>query len=170
MTPSKVLLLGLMGSGKTTVGTALAGRLGCGYLDNDTLLQRTTGFDAPQLLEQQGSQALADAETRVLTLQLGMPGPLVAGLAGGVVLDGTNRQRIAGSGSHVVWLRAPIGVLARRVGSGSGRPRLGEDPEVALRLLSAERAPYYAELADQVIDVDVLPVGAVAKAIEAALT
>lgn len=169
MTPDRVLLVGMMGAGKTTVGTALAVRLGCGYVDNDALLQRTCGLPGPELLAQRGTEALTEAESQVLTLQLGMPGPLVAGIAGGVVLQEADRDRIAGAGCHVVWLRATIAVLARRVGDGVDRPRLGDDLVAALRVLAAERNPFYAQLADQVVDVDALPVGAVTRAIEAEL-
>jgi shikimate kinase len=58
-------------------------------------------------------------------------------------------------------------VLARRIGNGAGRPRLGDDPAGELRKLAAERNAFYAEVASQVIDVDALPVGAIAKAIMA---
>lgn len=170
MTDRKVLLVGMMGSGKSTVGAALAVRLGCAYLDNDALLVRTTGMDGPELLERQGSEALQLAESKVLTLQLGMPAPIVAGLAGGVVLSETDRARISGAGAHVVWLRATVAVLARRVGGGTGRARLGEDPAGALRVLASERNPFYEQLADQVVDVDALSTAAVARAVEEALS
>ena len=170
MSSRKVLLVGMMGSGKSTVGAALATRLGCSYLDNDVLLERTTGLDGPALLARDGSDALELAESKVLTLQLGMPAPLVAGLAGGVVLHEADRARISAAGCHVVWLRASVAVLARRVGSGAGRARLGDDPAAALRVLAAERNPFYEQVADQVVDVDALPAGAVAKAIELELS
>lgn len=166
---SKVLLVGMMGSGKSTVGAALAARLGWPYLDNDALLERSTGSTAPEIWEQQGDRALRSAESRVLTLVLGMPGPFIAGVAGGVVLDEGDRTRLIASGCHIVWLRASSAVLARRIGKGAGRARLGNDPEAALRALILERNAYYAEVATQVVDVDALPAGAVAKAVAEAL-
>lgn len=159
----KVLLVGMMGAGKSTVGAALGTRLGWPYLDNDALLERTTGKTAPVLLESDGSEALREAEAHVLTLVLGMPGPLVAGVAGGVVLDSAVRERLTSSTARVVWLRATVPVLARRVGTGAGRARLGDDPVAALRKLAAERHPYFEEVCDQVVDVDALAPGAVAK-------
>lgn len=161
----KVLLVGMMGSGKSAVGAALATRLGWPYLDNDSLLERTAGDNAVNILEQQGEDALREAESRVLTVMLALPGPVLCGIPGGVVLDAKDRSRMIGSGSHIVWLRASPQVLARRVGNGSGRARLGDDPAGALRRLAGERNAYYAEVASQVVEVDALPVGAVAKAI-----
>jgi shikimate kinase len=165
---TKLLLVGMMGSGKTSVGTALSGKLGWPYLDNDVLLERTAGASASTLLESRGEEALRQAESQVLTLMLGMPGPMIGSIAGGVVLDGPDRQRITQSSARVVWLRATPQALVRRVG-GTTRPRLGEDPVAALRKLAAERNSFYAEIADQVVDVDVIPVGAIAKQIIEAL-
>jgi shikimate kinase len=165
----KVVLMGMMGSGKSTVGAALSTRLGWPYLDNDLLLERTAGSNAVDLLAAQGEQALREAESRVLTVMLALPGPVIVGIPGGVVLSESDRARIVGAPAHVVWLRASPVVLARRIGNGGTRPWLGDDPATALRKLAAERNPFFAEVADQVIDVDALPVGAVAKTIVAAL-
>ena len=165
----RVLLLGMMGSGKTTVGTALSSRLGWPYLDNDVLLERTAGARAPEILAAHGDEGLREAESRVLTVLLALPGPVIVGIPGGVVLSEVDRGRIVGAGAHVVWLKASPAVLSRRVGSGAGRPRLGDDPLAALRVLAAERNGFFEEVADQVIDTDTLPAGAIAKAIVNAL-
>jgi shikimate kinase len=77
----------------------------------------------------------------------------VVSVAGGAVLDADNRARIR-DGGLVVWLRAPVSVLAERVGSGAGRPLLGGDPVAALTRLYQERAPLYRSLADVTVDVD----------------
>jgi len=159
----KVLLVGLMGSGKSTVGAALSARLGWPYLDNDVMLERTTGKSAEVIAAADGEAALRVAESRVLTFLLGMPSPMIGGIAGGVVLDTADRERIALAGAHVVWLRASPKVIARRLGSGGGRPWLGSDPEAVLRKLGAERNPFYEEIADQAIDVDALAPGLIAK-------
>lgn len=165
----KVLLVGMMGSGKSTVGAALSTRLGWPYVDNDTFLERTEGRSAPDILAAQGEPALRAAESRILTLMLGMPGPMIGGVPGGVVLDGADRDRLAESEAHVVWLRASVTVLARRVGSGVGRAWLGDDPASALRRLAADRNGFYEQVADQVIDVDALAAGAIARLVVAAL-
>ena len=83
------------------------------------------------------------------------PSPSVVSVAGGAVLSEDNRRLIAASGV-VVWLRARPETLAGRVGDGSGRPLLGDDPAAAVVHLNAVRAPFYAEVADVVLDVDEL--------------
>jgi shikimate kinase len=160
----KLLLIGMMGTGKSSVGSTLSQRLGWPYLDNDALLERTAGATAADLLENQGEVALRLAESQVLTLLLGMPAPMIGSVAAGVVLDEKDRLRLQQSDARVVWLRAQPQALVRRV-TGTGRPHLGDDVVAVLRRLAAERNGFFAEIADQVIDVDVIPVGAVAKQI-----
>ena len=168
-TADKVLLIGMMGVGKSTVGAALATRLGWPYLDNDLLLARTSGATAAEVLAAGGEQALREAEARVLTVMLALPGAVIGGLPAGVVLDASDRARILAAPSYVVWLRATPAVLARRIGTGSTRPFLGADPLSVLRTMAAERDVLYAAVADQVIDVDTLPAGAIANLIVEAL-
>jgi shikimate kinase len=150
---SRVLLVGMMATGKTTVGRAIAERTGWTYVDNDELVVRATGLTARDLLARDGEPALRAAESAVLTSLLGRPAPLVAGVPGGVVLDAADRDRLR-AGGHVVWLRAQVATLAERVGPATDRPWLGDDTTTALARLSAERAPLYAEVATQVVDVD----------------
>jgi len=165
----KVLLVGMMGTGKTTVGAALAACTGWPYLDNDVLLERTSGSSAQDLLASQGEAALRTAESQVLTLVLGMPGDLIAGVAAGVVLSAADRARLRDSPAHVVWLRAKVATLVRRVDRDTGRPWLGADSAAALRAFAAEREPLFAEIADQVVDVDTTPSRQLARLITAAL-
>lgn len=150
---TRVLLVGAMATGKSTVGRALAELLGCGYLDNDDLLLAATGRTARALAAADGERALREAESDVLTEVLATPAPWVAGLAAGVVVDEADRERIAESGAFVVWLAAPAQVLADRAASGAHRPWLGDDARAVLERLVAERAPFYAEVADEVVDV-----------------
>ncbi len=150
---SRVLLLGMMATGKTTIGRALAARTGWPYVDNDELLVGATGLTARDLLARNGQPALRTAESAVLTTLLDLPEPLVAGVPGGVVLDAADRARLR-HGGHVVWLRAQVATLVERVGQAADRPWLGDDTAATLTRLSSERAPLYAEVATQVVDVD----------------
>ena len=151
----RILLVGMMGSGKTTVGRRLSNVLGWPYYDNDELLARAVGRDTRQVQQQEGEAFLRRAESAALTIALTDAGPLVAGCAGGIVTDPLDRQRLR-VGGFVVWLRATIETLAERV-EGTDRPWLGNDPHAALTELYAGRADLYASVASLVIDVDVLP-------------
>ena len=163
---TRLLLVGAMGSGKTAVGTSLATKTGWPYVDNDALLLRSSGLTAPALLARDGEAGLHAAEATVLTLQLGIPGSVILGISGGAVLEKAARERLRAAG-QVVWLRASPTVLARRIGNAAGRPLVGE-PLAALTRLAAERNAFYAEVATETIDVDLITAGVAAKAILAA--
>ena len=151
--PERVLLIGMMGAGKSTVGRALAERLGRPYLDSDEQVERTTGRTVPEIFEADGEAAFRAEEKKALAEAATSDGPVVVSVAGGAVLDPDNRRRLRQAGT-VVWLRAEVDTLAARVGSGAGRPLLSEGPEETLQRLYAERRPLYEELADVVVDVD----------------
>jgi shikimate kinase len=168
MKTDRVLLIGMMGAGKTTVGKALATLLDWPYLDNDVLLERATGKDTRRLQEEDGEAALRRAESLSLTIALTEPGPLVASVAGGVITRPLDCERLR-AGGFVVWLRATIETLTHRV-EGTDRPWLGDDPRGAVTRLYAGRAALYESVATYVIDVDTLPGEQIAERIAAALT
>jgi shikimate kinase len=158
---SHILLVGMMGAGKTTTGQLVADRLGWNYKDSDADVEAATGLTVPELFARDGEAAFRAAEANVLTAACLDESPTVISVAGGAVLRADNRRVIRSSGT-VVWLRARPETLAARVGDGAGRPLLGDDPAEAMVRLFEERAPYYAEVADAVIDVEGLAVEVVA--------
>jgi shikimate kinase len=164
----RILLVGMMGAGKSTTGRLLAGRLGWAYLDSDEQVERDTGRSVPQIFATEGEAAFRAAESRVLAEALAAPGPAVVSVAGGAVLDPANRVALAAAGP-VVWLRARPETLAARVGDGAGRPLLEQDQAATLAALDEVRRPLYAELATVVVDVDRRDPEAVVAAVLAAL-
>ena len=164
----RILLVGMMGAGKTSVGRALGQRLGWPYLDSDEEVRRRTGRTVPQLFAEQGEAAFRAEESAALAEACSSTHPLVVSVAGGAVLDEANRRLIAASGL-VVWLRASLATLTQRVGDGRTRPLLGHDPAAALARLYPERARLYESVADVVVDVDGVPVDRVVTRIAAAL-
>ena len=166
--PCRVLLIGMMGAGKSTTGHLLAARLGWPYLDSDDEILRATGRTVPEIWKADGEAAFRAQESRVLAAATSSDGPVVIGVAGGAVLDPENRSRVQQAGL-VVWLRADVAVLAPRVGDGAGRPLLEGDAAEAIRRLAAARAPVYAELADLTFDVDQLSPAQVVDRIVAAV-
>jgi shikimate kinase len=153
--PDRLVLVGMMGAGKTTVGRELAGRLGWRFLDSDQLVESSTGSTVAELFAIQGEAAFRAVESRVLAESLTGDGPAVVSAAGGVVLAAGNRELLATAGA-VVWLRAEPNTLAARVGAGRGRPLLDEDPARTLAELDAVRRPLYGEVAHVIVDVDEL--------------
>jgi shikimate kinase len=163
----RILLIGMMGAGKSTVGKTLASRLQWRYLDSDEQVEAMTGKTVPEIFASEGEAAFRFQEALALTKAIALEEPVIIGVAGGAVLDLENRRLIKEAG-EVVWLRADPDVLSRRVGSGKGRPLLGDDPRAAIHRLYVERRPVYEELADIVVDTDTLDADQVAAEIVAA--
>ena len=149
----RVLLIGMMGAGKSTVGRELARRTGWPYLDNDELVVRATGRPTAEVLATADEPTLRSAEAAALDQALAAEPPVIAGVAAGVVSDPEARRKMH-EGAFVVYLRAPVAVLAERVGTDARRPWLDDDPVAALERLYEGREPLYEETADLILDVD----------------
>ncbi len=151
--PCRVLLVGLMGSGKTTIGRLLAERTGWPYHDNDELVQQAAGMTARQILASAGELALRSAESDALQVGLAKPPPCVGGVAAGTVLTPGNRRRMIDDG-FVVWLTAEPATLAERATGAAHRPWLLEDAEGWLRQTGDEREPLYREVSRVIVDTE----------------
>lgn len=149
-----VVLVGMMGSGKSSIAPLLGGLLGRPVVDVDGLVERRCGAAVPVLFERLGEEGFRAEEHEALGEGLARTTPCVLAAGGGAVVDPANRALLAAS-AQVVWLRARPETLARRVGGGAGRPLLrGPSPLGALTRLAEERADAYAAAADVVVDVD----------------
>ncbi|WNV77472.1 shikimate kinase [Geodermatophilus sp. DSM 44513] len=144
-----VVLVGPPSSGKTTVGTALAARLGLLLRDTDADVEATTGQRVADLFVDLGEPHFRALEERAVAAALTEHDGVLA-LGGGAVLSAATRERLAGytrAGGTVVWLDVDLASAAERVGLGRSRPVLGLNPRATLRVLLAARAPLYAEVA-----------------------
>jgi len=152
-----IVLIGMMGSGKTTVGRALAGRLGYGFVDSDEVIQAQTGRTVREIFATDGEAAFRRLETDALIGALNSDEALVVAAAGGVVLAEQNRAAMRAGACRIVWLTAPVEVLAARAETGGHRPLLDGDTAESMRRLYAEREPLYRELAQQTVASDDRP-------------
>jgi shikimate kinase len=163
-----VVLVGLMGSGKTTVGRALARLLERPFVDSDAQLAVTTGATAKELAATVGPDELHRLEGEALLAALAGP-PAVVAAAAAVVLDPTVVARLL-SEAVVVWLRADVGTLAARVVTSSHRPFVDADAHAQLAAMERERAARYEAVADLVADTAARDPEALADQLAAAIT
>lgn len=146
-------LVGLMGTGKSSVGRILAERTGRELIDTDALVQGITGRSIGELFAGEGEAAFRRYELDSLHRSLARNEPVIVATGGGVVLTPDARQALERDAT-VVWLRADPDLLARRLDGDRSRPLLsGHDPLATLRDLHDHRAPLYAEVADVVVDI-----------------
>ncbi|MBM3567128.1 MAG: shikimate kinase [Alphaproteobacteria bacterium] len=153
MTPAadrSLVLVGLMGAGKTSIGKRLAARLELPFVDADAEIEKAAGMTVSEIFAQHGEPYFRDGERRVIARLLEGPRQVLA-TGGGAFVDPENRARIKAAGWSI-WLRATIDTLLKRVKRRGTRPLLSQgDPRAVLERLMAERHPFYAE-ADIVID------------------
>jgi shikimate kinase len=147
----RVILVGMMGSGKSTVGRLLSEATGWPYVDNDDLVRRVAGATPRELVAERGEAAMRKAESDALRLGLEKPPPCIVGAAAGTILDAADREAMRSSGI-VVWLRVDPGVLASRAVGAAHRPWLDGDAATWLSRTAAERDPLYASVAEVVVD------------------
>ena len=144
-----IVLVGMMGSGKSTVGMRLASRLGLRFIDADSEIEIAADMSIPDIFASRGEAEFRAGERRVIARLLGQ-GAQVLATGGGAFMSGDTRDRIARTGISV-WLKADPDTLMRRVRKRSNRPLLQTaDPDGTLRRLLTEREPVYA-LADIVV-------------------
>jgi shikimate kinase len=146
-----LVLIGLMGAGKTTVGRECASRLGRDFVDTDDVVRAHAQMPIDEIFATAGEAHFRELERQAVRDVCASPAPLVIACGGGTVVDAENRKCLRRAGT-VVWLRAPVGVLVARVGDGASRPLLAGDPERALTRLEAAREAAYEASADVTID------------------
>lgn len=154
--PRTLVLVGLMGTGKSAIGRRIAGRLGLPFADADQAIEAAAGCPIEDIFEQYGEPAFRDVERRVIARLLHDP-PHVLATGGGAFMDEGTRALIAERGLSL-WLRADLEVLLARTARRSHRPLLKRgDPREILGRLIEQRYPVYA-LADLTVDSREVPV------------
>lgn len=146
-----IILVGLMGAGKTTVGKILAKHLGRTFFDSDHEIERRTGVKIPLIFELEGEQGFRDRESAVLE-ELCQLDRIILATGGGAVLREENRNTLK-NGGKVVYLRGQVKDLWERTRHDRNRPLLQTaDPRARLQELFVQRDPLYREVADIIVD------------------
>jgi len=145
-----IVLVGLMGAGKTTIGRRLAARLGISFVDSDAEIEAAAGYSVQDIFDKYGESAFREGERKVMLRLLKGPAQIIA-TGGGAFMDTAIRKAVANHGISV-WLKATLPVLLERVSRRNNRPLLktGNPSDILDRLIS-ERYPIYAE-ADIVVE------------------
>ncbi|MEQ9350553.1 MAG: shikimate kinase, partial [Alphaproteobacteria bacterium] len=139
-----IVLVGLMGAGKTCVGRRLATRLGLPFVDADQEIEAAAGCTVSEIFERHGEAAFRDGERRVMRRLLSQ-GPVVLASGGGAFVNAETRMLVR-SCAISIWLKASLETLVKRVGRRHDRPLLRQgDPREILSRLMEERAPAYGE-------------------------
>ncbi len=148
--PRTIVLIGLMGAGKSCIGRRLATLLGLKFVDADTEVERAADCTIEEIFERHGEAAFRDGERRVIERLLGQAVQVLA-TGGGSFMNPKTRAAIQDQAISV-WLRADLDLLLKRTGRRNNRPLLKRgDPRAILKGLMAERYPVYSE-ADIVVD------------------
>ncbi len=149
-----IVLVGLMGAGKTSVGKRLAARLQLPFIDADAEIEKAANATIPEIFARHGEAYFRDGERRVIRRLLDRR-PKVLATGGGAFMNAETREAIA-AGAVSVWLRAELDVLMARVRKRSNRPLLlTDDPQATMRRLMEERYPVYATADLHVLSRDV---------------
>jgi shikimate kinase len=149
-----LILVGMMGAGKTTVGRRLATRLGRRFLDSDEEIEKAAQMTIPEIFAQRGEPEFRAGEMRVISRLL-KENDIVLATGGGAFVNPETRALVK-SGAISVWLKADLDVLFERVSRRSNRPLLKTaDPKGTLEKLIGERYPIYAEADVTVLSRDV---------------
>jgi shikimate kinase len=139
-----VVIVGLMGAGKSTIGKRVAQMLGLNFIDADTEIETVSRMSIPELFENYGEPEFRDLERRVIKRIL-RSGPRVLATGGGAFMNEATRKAISKAGVSV-WLKAELEVLMERVSRKSNRPLLKTtDPRATMQKLMDERYPVYAQ-------------------------
>jgi len=154
--PKPVVMVGLMGAGKSRIGRELAAKLNLSFVDADDEIIKAAGCSISDIFEMYGEAAFRDVEIRVISRLLKGKAQIIA-TGGGAFINAAVRKAIADQGISL-WLRADLDILVERTSRRDGRPLLAKgDPRVILKGLMDERYPVYAE-ADIVVESKNVPI------------
>lgn len=164
-----LVLVGMMGVGKSTIGRIVAERLGRTLIDTDAAVEHAAGRTVREIFADEGEESFRARESAALETALESAPPAVIATGGGVVLAERNRHVLGGAAARVVWLSAEPSTLIERLRASSGgagsRPLLDGDAAGTLQRMCAERESLYRSVADAIVRVDQRSVSDVVEAV-----
>lgn len=149
----RVILIGPMGSGKTTIGSLLAQRLGCDFRDTDLIIESEQGKSVSQIFLEDGEDHFRVVEKQVLRQELLRDGAVLS-LGGGAPISIDAQSALRAIASFIVFLDISLSTVAPRIGFNRDRPLLLENPRGTWQMLMESRRPVYELLADVTVNVD----------------
>jgi len=149
----RVILIGPMGSGKTTIGSLVAGKLGLSFRDTDHLIEEQEEKTVSQIFLDQGEDAFRAIEKRVLREELLTDGTVLS-LGGGAPISIDAQSALRAIASHIIFLDISLSMVAPRIGFNRDRPLLLNNPRGQWQTLMEARRPIYEAIADTIINVD----------------
>ena len=149
---SKIILVGMMGAGKTTIGKLLSDKLGYDFIDLDKIIEEKSGVKINTIFEIEGEAGFRDRELQVLSDSIEKDKVIIS-TGGGIVTNEKSRSHLIKHNALIVYLKANLQTLCNRLKNDNSRPILNvENKEQVIARIIEEREPFYQDLAD--IDVD----------------
>jgi shikimate kinase len=149
---NNIFLVGLMGTGKTTVGRQLARKLKMDFFDSDRIIEERTGADIPLIFEKEGEPGFRKREAAIID-EFTQKKNIILATGGGAILDASNRKHLISRGT-VIYLKSNLQTLIARTSKDKNRPLLHADEpaKVILQRLLEQRGPLYEETADYIVE------------------
>ena len=149
---SKIILVGMMGSGKSTIGKLLSNKLGYDFIDLDKIIEEKSGVKINTIFEIEGEEGFRDRELQVLSDSLERDQVIIS-TGGGIVTNEKSRTQLIKHDALIIYLKANLQTLFNRLKNDHSRPILNvDDKEQVIERILEEREPYYQDLADMDID------------------
>jgi len=149
---SKIILVGMMGAGKTTIGKLLSNKLGYDFIDLDKIIEEKSGVKINTIFEIEGETAFRERELKVLNDSIEKDKVIIS-TGGGIVTNEKSRAQLIKHNALIIYLKANLGTLFSRLKNDNSRPILNVDnKEQMIEKILNEREPLYQDLADMVVD------------------
>ena len=149
---SKIILVGMMGAGKTTIGKLLSNKLGYDFIDLDKIIEEKSGVKINTIFEIEGEAGFRERELQVLSDSIEKDKVIIS-TGGGIVTNVESRACLIKNDALIIYLRANLQTLCNRLKNDNSRPILNvDDKEQVIEKILEEREPYYQDLADMDVD------------------